>query len=350
VSALTARSRLLVAPVCLTLSFLYFSLTAPGFGTTGNAANLLGQAAPLAIVACGQMVVIVAGGFDISVGSVAALACVLSALGINALGPVGLLAGPLTGLACGMVNGALVGRLAVQPVIATLGMLTAARGLALMASHDSAVVLDRANPLSGLGYGEIAGIPSPAFLALGVCLVLWALTRTLRVGRRVYAIGSNIDGARLVGVPVASTTFAAYALSGLTAGIAALVLVGRAGAGVPTEGNGLELMAIAAAVIGGSALGGGSGHPAVVVVGAVFVQSLSSGFDLAGTSPFVREVVLGVVIVLAGLVEWALRVRAERRLLRARLEDRPPSPPVTAPGPPPTLQYSHTGSPQEEEE
>ncbi|MEA2271000.1 MAG: ribose transport system permease protein [Solirubrobacteraceae bacterium] len=316
-SSLSSRDA--VAPLCLVASGIAFGLMAPGFLDLGNGTNLLGQMAPLAIVALGQMVVIVTGGFDVSVGAVAALSAVTGALLANAIGPVGLIAAPLVGLALGLVNGVVVGRLRVPPIIATLGMLSVARGLALLVSHGEAVVLRDGNPLSWLGYGLTAGVPNALLLTLVILAGLTFLMARVRLGRRFYMLGSDREAAQLVGVGVRRTEAAAYAIAGLAAGIAALVFVGRAGAGLPTEGDGLELAAIAAAVIGGTALTGGIGRPLFVVLGALFVQSLSNGLNLAGTEPFVREVILGAVIVMAGLVDWLIRRAAASQHLRGEV-------------------------------
>jgi ribose/xylose/arabinose/galactoside ABC-type transport system permease subunit len=281
-------ARGLVAPVCLIASLLVFSFFAPGMLEFSNLKGLLGQMAPLAIVALGQTLVIITRGFDISVGSVAAL--------------------------CGLVNGVLIGRFGIQPVIATLGMLSFARGLALAVSNDTAVVIKGHNPLSSLAYNELGGVPLSFILVAIVAVLVTALLAWTRAGRRIHMLGSNPEAAEMVGVSPARTLLGAYALTGLLAGVAAMVLVGRAGSGVPTEGVGLELSTIAAAVIGGVSLAGGVGKPVLVLVGALFIQSLNNGLTLAGTSPFLQEVILGVVILVAGLADHVVqRVTASQR-------------------------------------
>jgi ribose/xylose/arabinose/galactoside ABC-type transport system permease subunit len=307
-------ARGLVAPACLLASLLVFSFYAPGMLDLSNLKGLLGQMAPLAIVAVGQTFVIITRGFDISVGSVAALSGVAIALCVNALGPIGVVAGPLVGLACGLVNGVLIGRFGIQPVIATLGMLSFARGLALAISGDVAVVIKGSNPLSSLAYNELGGIPISFILVAIVAVVATVLLAWTRAGRRIHMLGSNPEAAELVGVSRTRTLLGAYALTGLLAGVAALVLVGRAGSGLPTEGAGLELSTIAAAVIGGVSLAGGVGKPVLVLVGALFIQSLNNGLTLAGTSPFLQEVILGAVILVAGLADHVVqRITATQR-------------------------------------
>lgn len=305
-----------VAPVCLGLSLFVFFYLSPGELSFSNLGDLLGQMAPLAIVAVGQMIVIITRGFDLSVGSVTGLSAVAIALGINWIGPIGILLGPIAGLACGLINGVLVGRLRIQPLIATLGLLSAARGLALVISGDNAVVINGQNPLNFLGYGHVLGVPTGFVLAAAVALVTAILLTRTRGGRRTYMVGSNPEAAELTGVRSEHAILGAYAATGLFVGIAALILVGRAGAGLPTEGQGLELQTIAAAVIGGVSLTGGVGRAGVVLIGALFIESLTNGLTLAGYSPFVQEIILGVVILIAGLADRVIRQMAAPRRLK----------------------------------
>jgi ribose/xylose/arabinose/galactoside ABC-type transport system permease subunit len=297
----------LVAPLCLVVSITVFSFLSAEELQVSNLKGLLGQMAPLAIIALGQLIVIITRGFDISVGSVAALAAVISVMCVNALGPIGFAMAPIVGLGCGLVNGVLIGRFRVQPVIATLGMLSVARGLVLAISGNQAVALEGDNPLSQLGYGSLAGIPISFLVTAALAIAVTVMLSRTRAGRRIHMLGSNPQGAELVGVSPARTLLFAYALTGLLAGIAALVLVGRAGAGLPTEGQGLELSTIAAAVIGGANLAGGVGKPVFVLIGALFIQSLNNGLTLAGISSFTQEIILGAVILGAGLADRAVR-------------------------------------------
>jgi ribose transport system permease protein len=307
-SAAGFQARYAVAPLAIIAVWVVFGTASRPFLSLDNALNITGQFGALAIVALGEMLVIVTGGFDISVGAVAALASVAAALAATPLGPAGLVAAPLVGAACGAVNGALVGALGVQPIVTTLGMMLFARGAALLLSGGSqSVALPDGVDLSALGYGDLFGVPIVflAVLALGAATAF--LARRLRLGRRLFMIGSNPISAALVGVRVPGMLIAAYALCGFAAGLAALVFLGRSGAGLATEGNGLELQAIAAAVIGGTALTGGVGAAPAVLLGAYFIQSLLNGLNLVGISPFVSELVLGAVIIIAGLLDFAIR-------------------------------------------
>ncbi len=302
------RSRFLVAPAALVVLWAGFSLFNPYFFGLSNFLNVAGQFSLLLIVSLGEMIVIVARGFDISVGAVAALASVAAALAVNAVGPWGLLAAPLAGLACGMTNGLLVAYGRVQPIISTIGMLSFARGLALwLGGNEQAVMLTRSDGSLQFAYRSFAGVPLPFFAALAAALAAALLLYRTRLGRRIYMVGSNPGSAELVGVPVRATVAASYALCGLAAGSAGALYLSRASAGLSTEGAGLELQAIASAVIGGTALTGGVGNPAAVVAGAFFIQSLFNGLNMSGASPFAANLAMGGVIAVAGLLDFALR-------------------------------------------
>jgi ribose transport system permease protein len=303
-----------VAPLALLVAIILLALWVPYFPTLSNAATIVGEVGPLAVVAIGEMLVIVTGGFDISVGAVAALSSVAAALTTNAVGPVGLLMAPAVATMCGIVTGLLITRLSVQPIIATLGTMLAARGLALGISHgNQSVTLAPGNDVLWLGYGHVLGLPATFLIVIAVTVTATFLLDRLRLGRRLLMIGSNARSAVLVGVPVTRSVVTAYALCGLLAGVAGMIFVGRASAGLPTEGYGLELQAIAAAVIGGTALTGGVGWPPFVLVGALFIQTLVNGLNLAGLSPFVVELAMGAVIVFAGLLDFAIRRVAAAR-------------------------------------
>lgn len=294
----------------LILASVLFSLTLPHFGTLGNATNILQQFGPLAILALGQMFVILVGGFDISVGAVMAISSVSSALAVSQFGLAGLVAGPLTGLAFGVVNGTLVGRLSVPPIIATLGTLLLARALALVISNDGQVVVVTGPAqmwLFDFSFGTLAGIPYVAVVCLAVFAIAFLFLRFTRTGRRLFLIGGKPEAARLVGVNVRAGQGLAYALCGACAGLAGNLVLMNSGTGVPTDGVGMELNAIAAAVIGGSILTGGYAFPGRVLIAGLFIQVIFTGLSFSAVSPYFGEIVMGSVIIAAGLLERALR-------------------------------------------
>jgi ribose transport system permease protein len=297
-----------VAPAALLGAVVILALSVPHFPTLSNAATIIGEVGPLAVVAIGETLVIVTAGFDISVGAVAALSSVAAALAVNAAGPVGLLSAPAVGAVCGAATGLVITKLSVQPIIATLGAMLVARGFALIASGGiQTVMLDPGRDVLWLGYGHLLGIPVTFVIVIAVAIAATALLDRLRLGRRLLMIGSNARSAMLIGVPVTRSIVTAYALCGLLAGVAGMMFVGRANAGLPTEGYGLELQAIAAAVMGGAALTGGVGWPPFALIGAIFIQTLVNGLNLAGLPPFVVELAMGAIIVFAGLLDFAIR-------------------------------------------
>ncbi|MBX6351004.1 MAG: ABC transporter permease [Clostridia bacterium] len=304
---MTRRLRELMPLFILAVAYLAFAPVSPGFATAANAANIAGQVAPLAIVTVGQALVLMTGGFDISVGSVAALTTVAGSLSAVATGSFAsaVLAAVLAGAVCGAANGFAVGYLGVQPVVATLGMLMFARGAALLLS-GSAPVVGLPDTFVSLGYGEWLGVPAAAWVALAVVALMEAFLVWSPTARAVLAVGGNETAARLNGVPVRWTRFVAYLVCGALVGLAAIIYAARANSGQPTLGEGLELDSIAAAVIGGVSLAGGRGRMWGAAVGAVVVGMLANGLNLAGLSPFLQDVAAGITLLLA---VWLQRAR-----------------------------------------
>lgn len=296
-----------------------FSLAAPEFLDRHNLTNVLRQASPLFIAAAGQMMVVLVGGIDISVGGVVAVSSVCGALVAIAHGTgLGALAAVATGMAAGLVSGIAVAAFRVQPVIATIGMLSAARGIALLLS-DGLPISPLPPSFLFLGNGYLLGVPVPVVLA---ALLLSAISTWLHLvptGRYLFAIGGSDDAARAAGIAVIRYRALAYAIAGGLAGLAAIIYSARSASGQPTFGYGLELETIGAVVLGGTALGGGRANVVGTALGALVITVLANGMDLAGVSPYVQRIVVGVAIVLIVLVDvvrrrW-YRPPAERRVL-----------------------------------
>jgi len=286
----------------------------PVFFTTRNLGNVLSQTAVIAILALAQLLVIVTRGIDLSVGSTLALSAVVGAMMFGSIGsgPLVVLAMLATGTAVGAVNGALLvwGRLP-HPFIMTLAMLSIARGLALWLSGGQ--------PISGmptvvqqLGGGSIGWFPYSAFLVIGLALLTLLLTRAMVWGRWIFAVGGNPDAARRAAIPVNGVVVSVYVLSGLAAGIAAIVNAGRLNGGSPTFGELAELDAIAAVVIGGASFHGGRGHVGNALVGALMIGVIRNAMNLLDVNAFLQPIVIGVVILLA----------VELDVVRGRLEER----------------------------
>ena len=287
---------------------------APVFLSTGNLGNVLAQTAVIALLAIGQLLVILTRGIDLSVGSSMALAAVVGALVFDSVqsGWVVILAMLGTGLAVGVVNGTgyVWGRLP-HPFIITLATLSIARGLALWLA-DGQPVQGVPDVVQTIGGDSIGWLPYSAFLVAGVAILVAVLLTRVVWGRWIYAVGGNPDAARRTGIPVDAVLISVYVLSGLMAGIAAIVTSGRLNAGSPTSGQLAELDCIAAVVIGGASFLGGRGSVANALVGALMIGVIRNGMNLLDVDAFLQPIVIGVVIVLA----------VESDVLRGRLENR----------------------------
>jgi ribose/xylose/arabinose/galactoside ABC-type transport system permease subunit len=283
----------------------------PHFLTVSNLLNITEQTTINAIIAVGMTFVILTGGIDLSVGSIVALAGIVlgSALQQGLPVPVAVLLCGLTGAACGLVNGVLITRGRIPPFIATLGMMSIARGAALLYTSG--------RPISGfdagfraISTGRPLMVPSPVLVMAAVYLVAhFLLTRTV-FGRYVYSIGGNEEATRLSGVRVGPYKTLVYVLSGVTSAVAAVTLTARLNSAQPIAGIMYELDAIAATVIGGTSLMGGSGTLVGTLIGALIMGVLRNGLNLIGISPFLQQVVIGAVIIAAVLLDSTLTARA----------------------------------------
>jgi ribose transport system permease protein len=285
----------------LVVMSVILSLVSPHFLTFDNITNVFRQSAINALLALGQLLVILTAGIDLSVGSIMGVCCVIFALllkqGLTTLAALG--ASVVLGLALGWINGLLLTMLKLpHPFISTLGMMNVARGAALIISGGF--------PISGLpdnarflGAGVTAAIPVPVMVVVVLYILFHIfLTRTV-VGRNIYAIGGNQQAAWLSGINVRGRLNLVYSLSGALAGLAAVILAGRMNSGFPLAGAGAELDAIAAVIIGGASFSGGIGTVWGTLTGALIIGLLRNGLNLLNVSSFWQTVVIGVVIVVA---------------------------------------------------
>lgn len=293
----------------LMLLWVVLACIAPGFMSPVNMANVLSQSTFLLVVSVGQMLVIVTRGFDISVGPVAVLASIVAAQAALCFGDAAAIgAAVAAGLAFGTINGYLVACRRIEPVIVTLGTALVARGLATAASGGAdALLLPQASSLHALAYRTWFGVPALTACAVPLLVFAWWLAMRTPLGRWFYMIGSNAGAAGLVGVPVRRAGLLAYALCGGFSGAAGVLLLARSGSAVAVDGNGMELQSIAACVIGGISLMGGRARVWQAVTGALFIQALLNGLNLIGASPFMSELVLGLIIVVSGGIDYLLR-------------------------------------------
>jgi ribose transport system permease protein len=296
--------------IVLLLVCLVFSLTANRFATTGNALNILVQISITTVLAVGMTFVILVGGIDLSVGSVLALGTVLGgrimtggrfSLGVSiALAVLACLA---AGLLAGTLNGLVSERWKVPSFIVTLGMLNVARGTSAVLSNNSTI---SGLPLPFVDFGTkilFGVIPVIFLIALVTVVIGWAVLRFTVFGRLVYAVGSNEEAVRLSGHNTKRIKVICFAISGMTAGLAALVFLLRLNVGSPTAAVGYELSAIAAVILGGTSLTGGRGSIIGTFLGGCLLQVLSTGLQLVGVNDNYRVIVIGAVIVLAVVLD-----------------------------------------------
>lgn len=308
----------------LALVGVFSALYPDRFATFRNFQNITRQGATLLVVAVGQSFALVQGGFDISVGAVMGLASTVGALVMIEFGLLpGLLAGMGAGLAAGLVNGTLIAKLSVTPFVATLAMLAVARGAANQIS-DGASVSGLPESFRIFGGGSWGPIPATVGVA-SVVLVLAALGLYLsRPGLYLYAIGGSRDATKLAGVKVARYELLSYAVCGLLAGVGGLMLASRVSVGQASLGQGFELMSIATAVIGGFAVGGGVGRLSGVICGVALLSVLSTGMNIAQVSEFVQQMLTGVVLVAAVLIDRLRRRKGRTPVEFARVGSPPP--------------------------
>lgn len=297
----------------LVLGGTALSLASPAFLEVRNLTDILLNISVLAIVAIGMTLVILTGGIDISAGSVLALAAMAAGyVAQKGLGwPAATVAAALTGGAAGLLNGLLVARAGLPPIIVTLGTMSVYRGL-VMGITGGKWIYNLPRNFTVLGQGRVLGLPIPIWILLAVAVLVGLFLNRTAFGRGICAAGSNPQAARLSGVPVRLTLGFVYTASGLLTGLAAALFAARFGVVQTTAGLGLELNAIAAAVIGGTNIAGGSGTVAGTVLGAVLMGVIANAMVLLRISAFWERVVVAALILVAVVVDHLARVRSLR--------------------------------------
>ena len=310
--ALIARFHSLLA---LLLMVLAFSILAEGFLSWDNLWTVMRQISVNTCVSVGMTLVILTGGIDLSVGSILALSGAIMAgllkhgtelesvnLYIGYGVPAAIMIGLLVGGSLGLFNGLMVTRFRVPPFIATLAMLTIARGLTKLYTGGEAIT-GLGETFVSIGSGRLLGIPSQVWIAAGIIVAAMVLLRKTRFGRYVYAVGGNEEAARFSGLPVKRVKRTAYVISGTLAAVGGMIVTSRLNSATPIAGEGLELDSIAAVVIGGTSLSGGRGSVLGTVLGALIIGVLNSGLVIMGVDPFWQQVIKGFVILLAVVVD-----------------------------------------------
>lgn len=291
-----------------------FSIASPFFLTTNNLLNVAASVATLGIVAAVQTAVIISGGFDLSVGSTAALTSVVAATMLSGGSgePVAIVAALGVGAAVGLANALIITRLRVNPLIATLAMLSIVRGIAFVWT-DALTVVYPPQALEYMGRLRLFDnkLPVSVLFMLATFALVWAVLRYTAFGRFVFAVGGNARAAFLAGLNVDRIRTVVYVASGMSAGLAGLVIASQLIAGSPQAATGLELSAVTASVLGGASLSGGQGRVWMTLIGALIMGTLTNGLVLLGITSFWQMIVLGLVLIAAVALDQ-LRVRAGR--------------------------------------
>jgi ribose transport system permease protein len=297
--------------VILVLLFLILAVTAPDFLTVENLSNLLVQSLFVMLVAFGMLFVLSTGGIDLSVGSVLGLTGGVTGwlMMHGSKMWIAILAGLFLGLIIGTINGLIITKLRVSAFLVTFAMLYIARGLLYLLTKDNPISSFVTPKFAFLAQGSVIGIPMPVLITLVIFLLMCFFFKSTSYGRFVIATGSNTEAARLSGVSTDRIKIIVYALSGLFAALAGILLTSRLTSVEPSMGSDYELNAIAAAVIGGTSLFGGKGSVVGVAIGALILGLVSNGLDLLSVNQFYRLIITGLIIIIAVAIERYLAAK-----------------------------------------
>lgn len=290
----------------LILLFIVIAALNDRFISPSNLSNLLRQVSINALISFGMTFVILTGGIDLSVGSILALSSALLASMITSgMNPeMAVIVAAVIGLGLGAVNGIIVAYGKVAPFIATLATMTIYRGATLVYTNGNPISGLSDDPIfMGLGQGDIAGVPVPAILMLIAFLMLLFILNKTPLGRQTYAVGGNEKVSFIAGIKINRVKIVSYAITGLLCALAGAVLTSRLNSAQPTAGMGYELDAIAAVVLGGTSLSGGKGRITGTLIGALIIGTLNNGLNILNVSSFYQQVVKGIVILLAVLMD-----------------------------------------------
>ncbi len=293
----------------LIVLFVGFSLASPNFFQFSNIVGILIATTVNGILALGATFVIISSGIDLSIGTVMTLSAVMTGVFITNWGlpvPLGILAGIVTGGLCGVVNGVAIAKFKIPPFIATLGVLNIAKGLSLVISNLKPIYFNDTPIFNQIAMGSVLGtiipgfeIPNMVIILFGVAIIAsLVLTKTI-LGRYTFALGSNEEATRLSGVNVDRWKIVVYAVCGLFAGLAGVLIAARLNSAQPSLGQGYELDAIAAAVIGGTSLSGGEGTILGTVIGAFIISTLTNGLRILSVPQEWQTVITGAIVILA---------------------------------------------------
>lgn len=279
------------------------SIASPYFFNSTNILNVLRGASMVGVVSVGMTIVILAKGIDLSAGSLVGIAAMTAAALATNGSPAAWLAALALTTCLGAINGLMITKLKLEPFIATLAMMIFARGCIYLYSDGGDVYAEGADAMfRALGSGYLWIIPIPVVVFLAIWLIAAYVLKHTKWGRHVYAVGANQDAARVYGIKVDAIKIQVYALSGLLAGIAGLILVSRVSVAEPNAGNLFELDAIAATLIGGTSFDGGVGGVVGTILGVLILAIITNMLNLVGVSPFVQMLAMGLIIVVAVVI------------------------------------------------
>jgi inositol transport system permease protein len=284
---------------------IVMTILAPTFLTSGNLINIVRQMSVVGIVAIGVTMIIITTGIDLSSGSVIALvSVVVASMSHPGSYPlvVALAVGLGLGLLTGVINGSIISKGKIAPFIVTLGMMTVARGAALLYSSGRPIG-NLSDGFKVIGQGSLLGIPIPILIFLFIGFISYILLNKTKFGKYVYAIGGNEQAAVIAGVNVDKYKIMIYGFAGLLAAVGGIILTSRIASGQPTAGLMYELDAIAAAVIGGTSLSGGVGTIGGTIIGALIIGVMNNGLDLLNVSSYWQQILKGAIIVVAVLID-----------------------------------------------
>lgn len=297
---------LLIVPLAIV-----FTVLNPRFLSIANIINVLRQASIIGIMSCGMTFVLLTGNIGLSVGSVVALAGVVTAWGICTGYSIiiAVIIGLLSGVFLGFINGWLTAKFNLHSLLITLGSMNAIRGIAYLITGG--------RPITGLpegftflGAGYFLGIPIPVYILLIIALLSWYFLQFMVIGRYIYAVGSNSEAARLSGINKKQVIALTLTISGLCSAVSGVVLAARLSSGQPIVGIGYELQVIAATVLGGVSLNGGQGRVLGAVIGAILIGIMNNGLNLVRVSPYWQQVLIGLIIIAAVILD---KLRQERK-------------------------------------
>ncbi|EPR11932.1 ABC transporter permease [Ruminiclostridium papyrosolvens] len=316
----TAKKKYSIFMVLFVL-FIICSLANPNFLTTSNLTNISRQLAVTTILAFGQTILIISGMLDLSQGSVLALSGVFAISAYKATGSlvVAVLVGIITGVVCNFINALMISTFKAPPFIATLAMLTMARGVALLYTKGQNILqLDK---FVVFGQGSVGVIPIPIIFLVALAIVTWYILKHTRIGRSLYAVGGNEEASVASGINVHRVKYTAFIINGIFVGLAGVLFMSRVNAGLPNGAVGYEFTALTAAIIGGTSFSGGVGTATGTLAGAFIVGFLDNIMNLTSVDSYMQQIVRGAIIALAVIYDIQSKNRRTKSTL-GRIEDK----------------------------